>query len=288
MNDHRDDTDDHRDYIEANRAHWDELAEHHPDTDHYDVESFLAGETTLRKLEREEVDAAGKRLLHLQCHFGLDTLSWIRDEGAAHATGVDFSPTAIETARELRDRVGIEPERARFVESDVYDVPDVLEETFELVVTTYGTIYWLPELDPWAEVVASQLAPGGTFYIADGHPLSNPFHYESTADDLRLAHPYFNEAPVVEEGDGSYAGWDFGLDQQRSYGFSHPIGDVVTALVDAGLQIDFLHEFPWSFFDRFEAMEPDEDDRYWLPGVEYDLPLTFSLQARRPATDDDS
>ena len=106
--------DDHQQYIEDNRAHWDELADHHPHTDHYDVESFLQGQSTLRALERSELDASGTRLLHLQCHFGLDTLSWVRDEGVHHATGVDFSPKAIETARELRDRVDVDPDRSEW------------------------------------------------------------------------------------------------------------------------------------------------------------------------------
>lgn len=270
----------HREYVEENRAHWDELAEHHPDTDHYDVETFLDGESTLRRLEREELDAAGARLLHLQCHFGLDTLSWVRDGGAAHATGVDFAPTAVETARELRDRVGLSPDRARFVESDVYELD--LDVTFDVVFTSYGTIYWLPDLERWAEVVAAHLDPGGTFYVADGHPFATPFHHESTADDLRVAHPYFGTEPTTTEHDGSYAGWDFGLENRRAHGFAHPLGDIVTSLVDAGLRIEFLREHPWSFFGRFDAMEADDDDRWWLPGLEYDLPFTFSLKARAP------
>lgn len=274
---------DHHEYIEENRAHWDELAEHHPETDFYDVEAFLNGESSLRRLEREELDIADRRLLHLQCHFGMDTLSWVRNEGVAHATGVDFSPTAIETARELRDEIGLTPERAGFVESDIYELPSNLDESFEVVFTSYGTIYWLPDLGRWADVVATHLEPGGTFYIADGHPLTNPFAYESTAESLQVAHPYFNTEAVTEEFDGSYAGWDFGLENQRSHGFSHSMEDIVTALIDAGLRIEFLHEHPWATFDRFEAMEPDGDDRWRLPEIEYELPFTFSLKATNPA-----
>ncbi len=272
-----------REYIEENRDHWDELAEHHPDTDYYDVEAFLGGESTLRRLERKELTVAGKRLLHLQCHFGLDTLSWVRDEGVAHATGVDFASTAIETARELRDRVGLSPDRARFVESDIYELPATLEESFEVVFSSYGTIYWLPDLNRWAKVIATHLEAGGIFYIADGHPFAGPFHYESTADELRVAHPFFNREAITESFDGSYAGWDFGLENKRSHGFAHPMGEIVTALTDAGLQIEFLHEYPWSFFQRFDAMEPDEDDRWWLPELEHALPFTFSLKAKLPA-----
>lgn len=269
--------DDYHEYIEENRAHWDELAEHHPDTDSYDVEAFLQGESSLRRLEREELNATGKRLLHLQCHFGLDTLSWVRNESVAHATGVDFAPTA----RELRDRIGLSSDRARFIESDIYELPTNLEDTFEVVFASYGTIYWLPDLDRWAEVIATHLESGGTFYIADGHPLAGPFHYESTADDLRVAYPYFNTEAITEEFDGSYAGWDFGLKNRRSHGFAHPIGEIVTALVNTGLRIEFLREHPWSFFQRFETMGSDEDNRWWLPGLERDLPFTFSLKAQR-------
>lgn len=272
----------HREYIEENRAHWDELAEHHPGTDAYDVESFLQGESSLRRLEREELDIAGKRLLHLQCHFGMDTLSWVRNGEVAHATGIDFAPTAIETARELRDRIDIPPDRARFIESDVYELPENLDDTFEVVFASYGTIYWLPDLTRWAEVIATHLEAGGTFYIADGHPFVGPFDYESTAADLQIAHPYFNTAAITEEFDGSYAGWDFGLENKQSHGFSHPLGEIVTALVDAGLRIEFLHDHPWSFFQRFEAMESDEDDRWWLPDLDYDIPFTFSLKAQKP------
>lgn len=271
---------DHQEYVEENRAHWDELAEHHPHTDAYAVEAFLDGESTLRRLELEELDADGCRLLHLQCHFGMDTLSWVRNEDVTHATGVDFSPTAVETARDLRDQIGLSPEQVRFVESDVYDLD--LDESFEVVFTSYGTIYWLPDLTEWAEVVAAHLEPGGTFYIADGHPFEGPFDYGSTADDLQVAHPYFNTEAITEEFDGSYAGGDFGLENKRSHGFAHPFGEIITTLVDAGLRIEFLHEHPWSFFRRFEAMEPDDDDRWRLPGLEHDLPFTFSLKARAP------
>lgn len=269
----------HATYVAENRAHWDDLAEHHPDTDAYDVEAFLAGESTLRRLERAELDVTGRDLLHLQCHLGLDTLSWVRDAGAARAVGVDFAPTAVETARELRDRAGMDPDRVRFVESDVRDL--ALEELFDRVVTTYGTVYWLPELESWAETVAAHLAPGGAFYVADAHPFVAPFGHESTADDLDLRFPYFNEAVQTFEEDGSYAGWNFGLEHRRKHGFSHPPGEIVTALADAGLRIEFWHDHPWSFFRAFEAME-ERDGRWYLPGTEYDLPFTFSLKATLP------
>lgn len=272
---------DHSHYIAENQRYWDELAEHHPHTEHYDVPAFLDGEPSLRDLEREELDVAEQRLLHLQCHFGMDTISWVRDENAAHATGVDFSPTAIETARDLRDEIGLSPEAVRFIESDIYSLSDSLTDRFDIVVTTYGTIYWLPDLQQWASVIANHLESGGVFYMADGHPFAGIFHYESTAENPVLAHPYFPEEPITEEGDGSYAGWDFGLTHQRSHGFAHPLGEIITALVNVDLRIEFVHEFPFSFFQRMDAMHEDDDGRWWLPDLDYDLPFTFSVKARK-------
>lgn len=181
------DEDDHEASVAENRVHWDDLAQHHPDTDASDVTGFLDGASTLRDLERAELDVADRDLLHLQCHLGLDTLSWVRDENAASATGVDFAPTAIETARESRDSAGIDPARAEFVEADVRRLS--LDRAFEVVVTTYGTVYWLAALESWAETVATHLGPGGVFYVADTLPFVAPFHHESTADDLRVAAP---------------------------------------------------------------------------------------------------
>lgn len=273
--------DDYVEFIEENRAHWDELAEHHPHTDHYDVDAFLEGESTLRRIEREELSIDGQRMLHLQCHFGLDSLSWVRNEGVAHVTGVDFSPVAINTARSLRDAIGISADIARFVESDVYELPEVLDDTFDIVFTSYGTIYWLPDLRRWAKVIAHHLDEDGTFYIVDGHPMANPFDYSSTGEEFSVDHPYFNTEAITEEFDGSYAGWDFGLDNQRSHGFHHSLSEIVSSLIDGGLRIEFLHEFPWSFFQRFQAMEHDEDGRWAFPDAPYNLPFTFSLMATK-------
>ncbi|MFC7202067.1 class I SAM-dependent methyltransferase [Haloferax namakaokahaiae] len=158
------------DFRATNRDHWDELAELHPTTPLYDVDGFLAGESSLMDLEREELGSVeGNSLLHLQCHFGMDTLSWAR-EGAT-VTGIDFSPKAIEMARELRDEAGIDADQARFVESDVYELPENLDGEFDVVFTSYGAISWLSDIDQWAEIIDHFLKPGGTFYIAEIHPV---------------------------------------------------------------------------------------------------------------------
>jgi 2-polyprenyl-3-methyl-5-hydroxy-6-metoxy-1,4-benzoquinol methylase len=160
-------------YREANRRNWDERTAVHPESDHYDVEGFLDGDTSLYPLEREEIgDAVDEdtELLHLQCHFGLDTLSWAR-EGAT-AVGVDFSPESVELARELAAEAGL-ADRAEFVEADVLELD--LDREFDVVFTSYGVLFWLPDLDAWTETVASHLRPGGIFYLAEIHPFGSVF-----------------------------------------------------------------------------------------------------------------
>lgn len=276
--------DDDRDRIAENRARWEELAAIHPETEFYDVEAFLAGESSLYPLERAELgDAvgAGTTLLHLQCHFGLDTLSWARE--GAEVVGVDFAETAIERARALAAEAGL-ADRAEFVRSDVYEVPDRLDRAFEVVFSSYGTVYWLPDVDRWAEVVAACLDPGGVFYLAESHPFTRVFGEETTAERATLRYPYFGDAePITVEEGGSYAAPDADLEHARSHGWAHGLGEIVTALLDAGLRLEFLHEHPWSEFRALDAMEADEAGRWWLPGLEHDLPFVFSLRARKPA-----
>ena len=169
------------DYLAENRAHWEELAELHPDTDFYDVQGFRAGGSTLDPVVVEGVgDVTGQRLLHLQCHFGLDTLSWLR-AGAAAVVGVDFSATAVETARDLASEVGL-ADRATFVESDVYALPETLDRAdgFDVVFASHGALCWLPDLTEWAAVAAHFCRPGGRLFVADSHPLSH------VIQDLRL------------------------------------------------------------------------------------------------------
>lgn len=269
------------DYLSANRSHWDELAEVHPGTDFYDVESFLAGETSLMDLEREEladVVGDGTSLLHLQCHFGLDTLSWARESAAV--TGVDFSPTAIETARELRDEVGLSEERAQFVESDVYDLPKVLDGSFDVVFTSYGALVWLPDIDRWADVVAHFLKPGGTVYLAEMHPV---FGMSEAVDEdswIQLPYAYANdEAMSFETDEESYAGAN-DLSVQTIYEWNHGVGDIVTALVDAGLDIEYVHEFPKSSYKRFDGMV-EGDDGWWRLPDGPEIPMTLSVRATK-------
>jgi SAM-dependent methyltransferase len=270
------------DPIDANRAHWDELAAHHPKTEFYDVEAFLDGESSLDPVELDGgKPVAGRSLLHLQCHFGMDTLSWVR-EGAARAVGVDFSSTAIETARELAAETGLDG-RAEFVESDLYDLPDVLDERFDVVFTSYGVINWLPDVEGWAEVVAHFLEPGGRFFVVELHPVSHVLMDLRVDEDgvPRSDWPYFSDEPQTYDEEGTYADYEAEIDNTVTYEWSHTLGDIVTALVDAGLVIDELREYPYADFEQFPGgMREREDGNWEIPGEDY--PLTFSLRAHKP------
>ena len=267
-----------QEYIDNNRKLWDGMVPVHVASEFYDVASFKAGRNSLMQVERDEVgDVAGKSLLHLQCHFGMDTLSWARL--GATVTGVDFSGAAIGQARDLARELDIE---ATFIESEVYRLPEVLQGTFDVVFASYGVITWLPDFARWAEVAAGFVEPGGFLYLIDGHPFSGALD-DSGERPRKLAYPYqTGGVPMVFEEDGTYADRSAVLPHKRSYEFNHGIGEIVTALVNAGLRIDFLHDFPFGAWKRFPDMTKGDDGYYHLPD-EGALPLMFSVKATKPA-----
>ena len=267
-------------YTEANRRHWDEITPVHAASDFYDVASFKAGESKLKPIELEELgDVRGKTLLHLQCHFGLDTLSWAR-EGAA-VTGIDFSEQAIETARALASETGID---ARFMLSDIYALPDKLDGQFDIVFTSYGVKAWLPDTERWAQVAAHFVKPGGTFYIVEFHPFAGIFDDEPGVTDLRVRYPYFpTDDPMRFENDGTYAA-SAKLEHRVTYEWPHTLGDIVTALIEAGLRIEFLHEFPFSTYKQLPFMEVSADGTVRLKEHNGSVPLLFSIKATKPET----
>jgi SAM-dependent methyltransferase len=262
----------------SNRANWNRLAPIHAQSGYYDVQAFKAGKSTLLPLEREEVgEVAGERLLHLQCHFGLDTLSWARL--GALVTGVDYSEEAVALARSLSAETGLP---ARFVLSPVADLPQVLSGEFDVVYTSYGVLCWLPDLRRWAQVIAHFLRPGGRFYMVEGHPFANVFYNEPDATELRVAYPYFHRpAPEAYPCDGSYAS-DEAILHWTSYEWSHSLSDVVTALLSAGLRLEFLREFPFGGYRHLPFMVQGADGWWRLPEHQESVPLMFSLQARKP------
>jgi SAM-dependent methyltransferase len=260
-------------YMKSNQELWNAWTELHEKSSFYDIEGFRAGRSTLRGVEKEELgDVAGKSLLHLQCHFGLDTLSWARL--GAVVTGVDFSEKSIALARLLSSDLGIP---ANFVHSNVYDLPETLSGQFDIVVTSYGVLWWLPDLTRWAQVISHFLKPRGTFLVVESHPMAMVFEADH-ASELKVAHPYFPAPePLKLDVKGSYASdSDY---RGVEYGWPHTMGELVNSLIASGLKIESLYEFPFLAWRMFPFMEQSEDGWWRLPGQVVEIPLMFSLRA---------
>ena len=264
---------------EANRRYWNGLVPIHLDSEFYDVAAFKAVESALKPTELEEMgDVSGQSLLHLMCHFGLDTLSWARM--GARVTGADFSEPAIKAARRLADDCDIE---AVFIESDVYNLPSRLDGQFDIVFTSYGVLFWLPDVVRWAQIVAKFLRPSGVSYIVEFHPVCGIFEQPGGATDLAVSRPYFTpDEPLRFEEGGSYAARDTRLEQRVTYSWPHPLGEVVTALIDAGLRIDFLHEFPFTVEEFFPSCVASPDGSFRLAKHDGSVPLLYSIKATKP------
>lgn len=267
------------DYIESNRRLWNDWTGIHEKSEFYDVEGFRANPLRLHSIEQEELgDVSGKSLLHLQCHFGMDTLSWA--SLGATVTGADFSDEAIKLARELSEETGVP---ATFVCANLYDLPDVLAGQFDIVFTSYGVLWWLPDIERWGRVVSHFLKPGGTFYVAEAHPFFRIFDDEHPTT-LKTKYPYFQKEVLKLDVQGSYASGPDSEYRGVEYGWPHTLSDYINALIGADLQIEFLHEYPFLTWQAFPFMEKDAN-RYWrLKGGSEMIPLMFTLKARKPNT----
>lgn len=260
------------DAIAANRAQWEERLPVHRASEFYDVDGFRAGRTALHSIELEEVgDVAGRDLLHLQCHFGLDTLSWARL--GARVTGADFSPSAVETARALAREIGVD---ARFVCSTIDELPNTLDARFDVVFASWGVLCWVPGVRRWATVAAHHLRPGGAFHLVEFHPVIGAL---SESEPARLQPWYFIGGPHPFEGDTDYADPGHVL-ELPTYEWVHPVGEVVTALVEAGLTVESLREHPVAPERVRPFFQQDEDGWWRVPGDP--LPLAYSVRARQP------
>ena len=261
----------------ANRAMWDERVPLHLVSELYDVTAFREGRSTLPDLELDELGSVeGHSLLHLQCHFGLDTLSWARL--GSTVTGLDFSGEAIATALALASDLGID---AEFVEANVFDAPQALGgRQFDIVYTAAGVLGWLPDLRRWARAAAACVRPGGTFYIREFHHMAWIFDDAEGVEELRIAYPCWT-APLEFDQPGSYATAAPTVHNQR-FEWTHSLGEVVTALVAAGLQLEFLHEHDWSTFPMFPFLVQEARDRWVLPEQRESVPLMYSIRARKP------
>ena len=277
-------------WLDANRARWDELVPLHVASEFYDLASLEAGRGELFSVEEAELAAVypegleGKRILHLQCHFGADTLALA--QRGAEVVGIDFSKPAVLQARELASRLGL-ADRARFVHANVYDARHILPQpgSFDIVYTTWGTIGWLPDVAEWARIVEWYLKPGGSLYFADGHPAAFVFDDgDGIVPVFRYAYDTEGQPDVLDE-DGDYADSDVVLTNKRTFEWAHPVSETVTALLDTGLRLDFLHEhyeLPWRMFSELDQTPRGGfrwPERKWLP-------LALSIGATKPLGND--
>ena len=265
----------------VNKAYWDQLTELHNVGDVYSVETFLKGESILDPLVREGIgDVSGKSIVHLQCHFGLDTLSLARL--GARVTGVDYSPKAIATARALSAKSGVP---GTFIEGRIEEMPAKIAERFDMAYVTWGALNWLPDLKPWATTIATLLKPGGFLYLAEFHPLAQAIDLNETGADgtLSIAYPMVGKATAREwTADTDYADEKTKLPVNKTWEWNHGLDEVLGNLIGAGLRIDSYREFPYLAWRSFPAMVEMDDRFFCLPPHLPQVPLAYSLKASKP------
>ncbi len=273
------------DYATINMANWDERAPAHAASPDYHVADFIADPEFLSKVVRFDRpglgDLSGLRGVHLQCHIGTDTISLARL--GASMTGLDFSGPAVRQARDLAAKTGAD---AEFVESEVYAAADVLGRgNFDLVYTGIGALCWLPSVSRWAEVVGALLRPGGRLYIREGHPMLWTMQDGRDDDLLVVSYPYFEiaEPLIIDEG-GTYVETDVEFTATVTHEWNHGLGEIVTALLDAGLTITELTEHdsvPWNALPGL--MERDEHEEWRLISHPERLAASYTIQAVKKA-----
>lgn len=257
-------------YFEENKQSWNKRIAIHKDSVFYDLDSFKKGKSSLNKIELEELgDVKDKTLLHLQCHFGMDTMSWAR-EGAI-CVGVDLSDEAINLAKEINAELNLDTE---FVHCNIYDLKQNLDKKFDIVFTSYGTIGWLPDLDAWAEIVAYFLKPGGIFYIADFHPAL----WMMDENFEHIKYNYFNTAVITEEISGTYSDRTAPI-KSIEHNWNHPFSEIIAALLKQNLQIVQFNEFPYSPYNCFNNLEQGTDDMWHIKGMDEKMPMMYSIKA---------
>lgn len=258
--------------FEVNKETWNKKVGVHAASEFYAMEDFKNGKSSLNSYELQALgDVSGKSLLHLQCHFGQDTLSWSRM--GAQCTGVDLSDEAIKLAKRLNEELGQE---SKFVCCNVLDTSQHVSEQFDIVFTSYGTIGWLPDLKPWAQMIAERLKPGGVFYIVEFHPIAWMFDYTVTPPKMKYG--YHQKEAIYEEYEGTYADDGETKMVSKEYGWNHSMSEVLTSLIEAGLTIESINEMDASPYDVFPDLLKNGDGLYELKEKLY--PLLFEVKAR--------
>jgi SAM-dependent methyltransferase len=259
-----------KEYLQHNRDSWNKRLQSHLESDFYDMKGFLNGANSLRHIELELLgDIAGKSVLHLQCHFGQDTLSMSRM--GAKTTGVDLSDLAIKKAKELNDTLSLD---AEFICSDIYELDRHLDSQFDIVFSSYGTIGWLPDLKRWAKILNRFLKPGGKFVFVEFHPVVWMFDNDFKA----IAYSYFNEEEIIETYTGTYADQNADF-QTTTISWNHPLDEVLGNLLQAGLHIVQFKEYPYSPYNCFRGMQKIDNEKFTIKSLAKQIPMTYSLTA---------
>ena len=260
------------DYKDVNKQTWNNKVAIHVASDFYNVSDFLKGKNSVPEIDLTLLgDIRGKTILHLQCHFGQDTLSLARL--GAKCVGVDLSDKAIEKAQELNEKLGLD---AKFICCDIYDTPNHIDEKFDIVYTSYGTIGWLPDLDKWAKVISTFLKPNGKFVFVEFHPVLWMFDVNFT----KIQYHYHNEKPIIEEFYGTYAEKDAAINTTQ-IGWNHSLSEVFQSLLKNGLHIESFEEYDYSNYNCFNEMIEFESGKFRIKHLENKLPMMYSLVASK-------
>ena len=262
----------HTNYFNVNKETWNKKVAVHALSDMYDMDAFMTGKTSLMPYELKALQhVKGKSLLHLQCHFGQDTLSWSRM--GAKCVGIDISDKAINLAKKLNLELGLD---AQFECCNVLETSKYINDTFDIVYTSYGVIGWLPDLNPWARMIAERLKPGGIFYMVEFHPILWMFDY--TDAKPKMKYHYRQKDVIYEEYEGTYADETSNI-VSKEYGWNHGLSDVINPLIEAGLQIEFLKEHDESPYDVFPDLIKKENEMYCMKQQLF--PMIFEIKATK-------
>lgn len=255
-------------YLEHNRDSWNQRTEHHLSSEFYDVEGFLAGKNSLQAPELALLgDVTGKSILHLQCHFGQDTLSLARM--GAKVTGVDLSDKAIQAAKGLNDKMGLD---GTFICCDVFSLPEHLDKSFDIVFTSYGTIGWLPDINKWAGIVSQYLKPGGKFVFAEFHPTL----WMMDDDFTTITYRYFNSEPIVEDSNGTYTDREADI-QGKEISWNHGLAEVIQSLLTQDLNLLHFQEYDYSPYDCFRHTVQVGERQWRIKHLDDKLPMMYTL-----------
>ncbi len=262
-----------QDYLEQNKQLWNQRTIAHFTSAFYNVEGFLKSRNSLNEIETDLLgDLNNKSLLHLQCHFGMDTLSYANL--GAQVTGIDLSDKAIEKANHLKEKLNLE---AEFICCNVYAVPEIVNKQFDIVFTSYGTIGWLPDLNKWAAVISKCLKPGGMFLLVEFHPVL--WMFDDKVKEIKYS--YFKKDAIIEEETGTYADKNAEIENNISVTWNHSLGEVISALLHAGLKIELFKEYDYSPYNIFSnGIEPVKG-KFMISGLEEKFPLVYAVRARK-------